>query len=176
MEGKPRINLAIIGHIDAGKSTLVGHFMFKCGLIDQRKLTALETEAKHLGKQSFKYAFVTDTLKEERQRGISINYSTFKFETPHYLYNIIDAPGHKNYVKNMITGASQADIALLVVDSTPGGLESGISPLGQTREHAILARSMGIQNLIVVVNKMDDQTVNYQEERFDQVVLQMKEV
>ena len=128
-----------------------------------------EEEAKRLGKESFKYAWVLDKLKEERERGLTIDLAFFKFETPKYFFTIIDAPGHRDFVKNMITGASQADAAILFVSAKKGEFEAGISPGGQTREHAFLARTLGVNQMVVAINKMDDPTVNWSEQRYKEV-------
>ena len=173
---KEHINIVVIGHVDAGKSTTTGHLIYKCGGIDKRKLAQLEKEANELGKGSFKYAFVLDNLKAERERGITIDISLWKFETPKYFFTIIDAPGHKDFIKNMITGTSQADAAIIVVDSTVGGFEGGISSTGQTREHALLAFTLGIKQVIVACNKQDDASVNYSEARFNNIKDEMTRV
>jgi elongation factor 1-alpha len=138
--------------------------IYKCGGIDERTIEKFEKEAKLLGKESFKYAWVLDKLKAERERGITIDIALWKFESQKYTFTIIDAPGHRDFIKNMITGTSQADIAILVVSSGIGEFEAGIGKDGQTREHALLAYTMGIKQVICAVNKMD--THNYSEERF----------
>jgi len=153
---KPMINFVSIGHVDAGKSTTVGHLIYKLGGIDKRVLEKYEKEANEKGKGSFKYAWVLDNLKAERERGITININLKKFETDKYNCTIIDAPGHRDFIKNMITGTSQADFAILVISGKAGEYESGISKTGQTKEHALLAFTLGIRNIIVGVNKMDD--------------------
>ena len=122
-----------------------------------------------MGKGSFKYAWVLDKLKAERERGITIDIALWKFETPKFYYTIIDAPGHRDFIKNMITGTSQADVALLVIASGAGEFEAGISKNGQTREHALLAFTLGVKQMIVLINKMDDKTVNWAEARYNEI-------
>jgi elongation factor 1-alpha len=143
--------------------------IFKCGGVDQRTIDKYEKEATQQHKGSFKYAWVMDKLKAERERGITIDISLWKIESPTYQFTIIDAPGHRDFIKNMITGTSQADVALLVVDASVGGFEAGISKDGQTREHALLAYTLGVKQMIVVVNKMDDKSINYGESRFKEI-------
>jgi len=166
---KPHLNLVIIGHVDHGKSTMTGHILYRLGLVDPKKMMEIEEAAKKAGKESFKYAWILDKLKEERERGLTIALSYTKFETKKYFFTIIDAPGHRDFVKNMITGASQADAAILVVSAKKGEFEAGMSPEGQTREHAILAKTMGINQLIIAVNKMDATEPPYSKERYMQV-------
>lgn len=166
---KEHLNLLVMGHVDHGKSTLVGHLLFLAGNLDPRYLQSLEEEAKKSGKEFAKFAWLGDKLKEERERDMTIDLSFWKFETPKYFFTIIDAPGHRDFVKNMITGASQADCAILVVSAKKGEYEAGMSAGGQTREHAFLAKTLGINQLILAVNKMDDATVNYDEKRFNEV-------
>ncbi|MCS7097665.1 MAG: translation elongation factor EF-1 subunit alpha [Candidatus Methanomethyliaceae archaeon] len=166
---KEHLNLLVMGHVDHGKSTLVGHLLFLAGNLDPRYLVSLEEEAKKSGKEFAKFAWLGDKLKEERERDMTIDLSFWKFETPKYFFTIIDAPGHRDFVKNMITGASQADCAILVVSAKRGEYEAGMSAGGQTREHAFLAKTLGINQLILVVNKMDDATVNYDEKRYNEV-------
>jgi elongation factor 1-alpha len=166
---KPHLNLVIIGHVDHGKSTLVGHILYRLGYFDQKTMQAIEEEAKKIGKESFKFAWLMDRMKEERERGVTIALSYMRFETKKYFFTIIDAPGHRDFIKNMITGASQADAAILVVSARKGEFEAGMSPEGQTREHAILTKTMGIDQLIVAVNKMDATEPPYSKERYLQV-------
>jgi len=166
---KPHLNLVVIGHVDHGKSTTTGHLLFLTGHLDQRTLQQIEEEAKKSGKEFAKYAWILDKLKEERERDMTIDLSFWKFETPKYYFTIIDCPGHRDFVKNMITGTSQADAALLVVSAKKGETEAGIGPAGQTREHVFLARTLGITQLIVAINKMDDPSVNWSEARYKEV-------
>jgi len=166
---KVHINLVVIGHVDSGKSTTTGHLIYKCGGIDKRTIEKFEKEAKEMGKASFKYAWVLDKLKAERERGITIDIALWKFETVKYYFTIIDAPGHRDFIKNMITGTSQADCALLVVPAATGEFEAGISKNGQTREHALLAYTLGVKQMIVLVNKMDEKSVAWAESRFNEI-------
>jgi len=166
---KEHINIVVIGHVDAGKSTTTGHLIYKCGGIDKRVIEKFEKEAQEMGKSSFKYAWVLDKLKTERERGITIDIALWKFETARYFVTVIDAPGHRDFIKNMITGTSQADCAVLVVASGTGEFEAGISKDGQTREHALLAFTLGVKQMIVAVNKMDDKSVNYGQGRYEEI-------
>nr|XP_046265494.1 elongation factor 1-alpha-like [Scatophagus argus] len=162
---KTHINIVVIGHVDSGKSTTTGHLIYKAGGIDKRTIEKFEKESQELGKQSFKYAWVMDKLKTERERGITIDIALWKFETEKYFITVIDAPGHRDFIKNMITGTSQADCAVLIVSSATGEFEAGISKNGQTREHALLAYTLGVKQMIVCINKMD--TIDYSGERFE---------
>jgi elongation factor 1-alpha len=166
---KVHINIVVIGHVDSGKSTTTGHIIYKCGGIDKRTIEKFEKEAQEMGKGSFKYAWVLDKLKAERERGITIDISLWKFETSKYYVTIIDAPGHRDFIKNMITGTSQADCAVLIVAAGVGEFEAGISKDGQTREHALLAYTLGVKQLIVAVNKMDSTEPPYSESRFSEI-------
>ena len=166
---KDKINLVVIGHVDSGKSTSTGHLIYKCGGIDERTIAKFEKEAAETGKASFKYAWVLDKLKAERERGITIDIALWKFQSDKRVFTIIDAPGHRDFIKNMITGTSQADAAVLMIASDVGGFEAGFSKDGQTREHALLAQTMGVKQMIVAVNKMDDTSVNYSQARYDEI-------
>jgi elongation factor 1-alpha len=166
---KIHINIVVIGHVDSGKSTSTGHLIYKCGGIDKRTIEKFEKEAAEMGKGSFKYAWVLDKLKAERERGITIDIALWKFETAKYYVTIIDAPGHRDFIKNMITGTSQADCAILVVAAGVGEFEAGISPNGQTREHALLAYTLGVKQMIVAINKMDSTEPPYSEKRYEEI-------
>jgi elongation factor 1-alpha len=166
MVDKEHLNLVIIGHIDHGKSTMMGAMLIETGAVTDREARELEKLAKEYDRDSWSYAFVFDRLKEERQRGITIDLAFRKFETKTKYFTIIDAPGHADFVKNMITGASQADAAILVVSGKKGEMEVGIAANGQTREHAYLAQTLGIKQLVVAVNKAD--VYDYSESRFNE--------
>jgi elongation factor 1-alpha len=160
MAEKPHLNLAVIGHIDHGKSTLVGRLMFETGAVPPHIIEKYREEAKAKGKESFVFAWVMDSLKEERDRGITIDVAHQRFDTAKYYFTVVDCPGHRDFVKNMITGASQADAAILVVAGKEG-VQS------QTKEHVFLSRTLGITQLIIAINKMDE--VNYDKARYDTV-------
>merc|ERR1712033_125269 len=166
---KTHINIVVIGHVDSGKSTSTGHLIYKCGGIDKRTIEKFEKEAQEMGKGSFKYAWVLDKLKAERERGITIDIALWKFETEKYYITIIDAPGHRDFIKNMITGTSQADCGVLIIAAGTGEFEAGISKNGQTREHALLAYTLGVKQLIVAVNKMDSTEPPYSGARFEEI-------
>ena len=166
---KPHLNLVIMGHVDHGKSTTTGHLLYANGSIDERTIRAFEDEAAKMGKGTFKYAWVLDNLKEERERGVTIDLRFLKFNTQKFDFTVIDAPGHRDFVKNMITGASQADAAVLFCSAKKGEFEAGIGPGGQTREHAFLAFTLGVRQIVVAINKMDDNTVSWKEERYTEI-------
>ncbi len=167
MANKPHVNLVFIGHVDHGKSTLVGRTMYDTGALSEQDYRKLKAEAESRGKGTFAFAYVMDQLKEERERGVTIDVAYRKFEGKKNNFTIIDAPGHKDFVKNMITGTSQADAAVLVVAA-----KEGIQP--QTREHAFLAQVMGIKELIIAINKMDEP--NYDEKVYNQVKADMEKL
>ncbi|MDP2947685.1 MAG: translation elongation factor EF-1 subunit alpha [Nanoarchaeota archaeon] len=164
---KPILNVVFVGHVDHGKSTTVGRLFYDSGIVTEQELTKLKEEAAKHGKQGFEFAYVMDNLKEERERGVTINLSYRKIVTKNYEVTIIDAPGHKDFVKNMITGASQADAAFLVVAATEGVQL-------QTTEHVSLLRTMGVNNLAILINKMD--VVGYSEEKFNEVKKKVTEI
>ncbi|MFW5746651.1 MAG: translation elongation factor EF-1 subunit alpha [Nanoarchaeota archaeon] len=159
---KEHINLVFIGHVDHGKSTTVGRLLFDSGNIDEQAMRKLKEKAEQLGKGGFEFAFAMDNLKEEQERGVTIDLAHKKFTTDKYDFTIIDAPGHKDFIKNMITGASQADAAVLVVAANDG-------VNAQTKEHVFLSRTLGVKQLIVAINKMDISGVDYKEEKYNQV-------
>jgi len=167
---KVHINIVVIGHVDSGKSTTTGHLIYKCGGIDKRTIEKFEKEAAEMGKGSFKYAWVLDKLKAERERGITIDIALWKFTTEKFNITIIDAPGHRDFIKNMITGTSQADCAVLIIAAGKGEFEAGISSNGQTREHALLAFTLGVKQLIIGVNKMDTTDPPFSQKRFNEIV------
>lgn len=169
---KPTINTIVIGHVDAGKSTLVGHLLFKLGHIANKQMHRLETDSHRSGKASFKFAWAMDETDEERGRGITVDIAKRELETANRQIVILDAPGHVDFIPAVISGAAQAEAAILVVVATRGEFETGFSMGGQTREHTYLARSLGVKSLIVVVNKMD--TVDWSWIRFNEIVEQLK--
>lgn len=164
--GKEHVNIIFIGHVDAGKSTLGGSILYATGMVDERTMDKYKKEAKDLGRESWYLSWVMDLNKEERSQGKTIEVGRGFFETEKRRYSILDAPGHKTYVPNMIGGASQADVGILVISARKGEYETGFERGGQTREHAMLAKTQGVNKLIVVINKMDDVTVDWSEERY----------
>jgi elongation factor 1-alpha len=167
MAKKEHLNLVFIGHVDSGKSTSVGRILYETGAISEQVLNKLKDEAAKVGKATFEFAFVMDALKEERERGVTIDISHREFETPKYYCTIIDAPGHRDFVKNMITGASQADAAVLQIS-----VKDGIQP--QTKEHAFLAKVLGISQIAINMNKMD--AVGYKKEEYDKVKVEAEKL
>ena len=161
---KPHINIVFVGHVDHGKSTTVGRLFYDSGNIDEQAMRKLKETAQGLGKVGFEFAFVMDNLKEEQERGVTIDLSHKKFVSKKFEYTVIDAPGHRDFIKNMITGASQADIGVLVVAASDG-------VMAQTKEHAFLLRTFGVMQLAVLVNKMD--VVNYGQAKFEEVKTQV---
>jgi len=160
MVEKEHMNLAMIGHIDHGKSTLLGRLLTEAGAIDPHIIEEYRKKAEEIGKATFEYAWVMDTLADERERGITIDVAHQRFDTNKYYYTIVDCPGHRDFVKNMITGTSQADAAVLVVDAKDG-------IMAQTKEHVFLSRTLGVTQLIIAINKMD--RVNYDQKRYEEL-------
>ncbi len=164
MAEKEHLNLIFIGHVDHGKSTTVGRILYETGALSEQQLRKLKEEAEKVGKATFEFAFTMDTLKEERERGVTIDLSHKEFETAKYNFTIIDAPGHRDFVKNMITGASQADAAVIVCSA-----KEGVQP--QTKEHAFLAKVLGIKQIVISINKMD--AVNYDRVKYEDTKMAM---
>ncbi len=166
---KPHMNMVFIGHVDHGKSTLVGRLLLDAGAIEPHVIEKFKKEAEAKGKGTFEFAWVMDNLKEERERGVTIDVAHKRFDTDKYYFTIIDAPGHRDFVKNMITGTSQADAAVLVV-AAPEGV------MAQTKEHIFLARTLGVNQVIVAVNKMDATKPEYDEARYNKVKAEVEEI
>jgi peptide chain release factor subunit 3 len=170
---KRHLNVVFIGHVDAGKSTTGGQILFLSGQVDDRTIQKYEKEAKDKSRESWYMAYIMDTNEEERVKGKTVEVGRAHFETDTTRFTILDAPGHKSYVPNMISGASQADIGVLVISARKGEFETGYERGGQTREHVQLAKTLGVTKLLVVVNKMDDPTVNWSKERYDEIESKM---
>lgn len=166
-DAKKRLNIVVVGHVDAGKSTLMGRLLNLLGSLSDRDHATNERASAKMGKGSFAYAWALDSSEEERARGVTIDVAQDHFATQHRQFTLLDAPGHRDFIPNMISGATQADAALLVIDAITGAFEAGFGQNGQTREHTLLVRSLGVQQLIVVVNKLD--AVHYDAERFDSI-------
>ncbi|KAJ7970304.1 Elongation factor [Quillaja saponaria] len=170
---KRHFNVVFIGHVDAGKSTIGGQILFLSGQVDDRTIQKYEKEAKDKSRESWYMAYIMDTNEEERVKGITVEVGRAYFETETSRFTILDAPGHKSYVPNMISGASQADVGVLVISARKGEFETGYERGGQTREHVQLAKTLGVTKLLVVVNKMDDPTVKWSKERYDEIESKM---
>ena len=165
---KEHINLVFIGHVDAGKSTIGGQLLYLTGMVDKRTLEKYEREAKEKNRESWYLSWALDTNQEERDKGKTVEVGRAYFETEHKHFTLLDAPGHRGFVPNMICGTSQADLAVLVISARKGEFETGFERGGQTREHAMLAKTAGVKHLIVLVNKMDDTTVQWSEARYNE--------
>jgi len=169
-EQLPHLNLVFIGHVDAGKSSLCGQILVQSGQVDERTLEKCEKEAKEKGRIGWELAFLIDIDEGERERGKTIDIGKAFFSTNKRRYTLLDSPGHKTYVKNAFTGIAQADIAILVISARKGEFEAGFEKEGQTREHIILAKTTGVSHLIVLINKMDDKTVEWNLDRYNEIV------
>jgi len=180
MAEKQHVSIVVCGHVDAGKSTTTGRLIFELGGIPEREMAKLRDEADKMGKSSFAFAFYMDRQKEERERGVTIQCTTKEFFTESKHYTVVDAPGHRDFIKNMLTGASQCDVALLMVPAD-GNFTTAIAKgdhstgevQGQTRQHSVLINLLGVKQLIVGVNKMDSDTAGYKQERFDEIKNEM---
>mmetsp|Transcript_6753 Transcript_6753/g.23578 ORF Transcript_6753/g.23578 Transcript_6753/m.23578 type:complete len:492 (+) Transcript_6753:440-1915(+) len=169
-DDREHLNLVFIGHVDAGKSTIGGQILFSTGAVDDRTIEKYEREAKEKNRESWYMAYIMDTNEEERAKGKTVEVGRAHFETEKKRYTVLDAPGHKNYVPNMIGGAAQADVGVLVIAARKGEFETGFERGGQTREHAQLAKTLGVAKLIVLVNKMDDPSCKWSKERYDEIL------
>lgn len=170
LDPREHLNVVFIGHVDAGKSTLGGQILFLTGMVDDRTIQKYEKEAKDKNRESWYMAYIMDTNEEERAKGKTVEVGRAHFSTEKKRYTVLDAPGHKNYVPNMIHGASQADVGILVIAARIGEFETGFERGGQTREHAQLAKTLGVTKLIIAVNKMDDPSVHWDKKRFDEII------
>lgn len=174
MDKREHLNVVLIGHVDAGKSTTSGNLLYLTGMVEQRIIDKFEREAKQRNRESWFMAFIMDTSDEERAKGKTVEVGRAYFATENKRFTILDAPGHKNYVPNMVQGASQADVAVLVISARRGEFEAGFDRSGQTREHALLAKTLGVSKLVVAVNKMDEPTVKWSEERYQAIIKKLR--
>lgn len=166
---KEHLNIVFIGHVDAGKSTMGGNLLYLSGMVDKRTMEKYEREAKEAGRESWYLSWALDSTPQERAKGKTVEVGRAYFETGSRRYTILDAPGHKTFVPSMISGAAQADVAILVISARKGEFETGFEKGGQTREHIMLVKTAGVSKLIVVINKMDDSTVGWEKVRFDEI-------
>ncbi|KAJ4828647.1 hypothetical protein Tsubulata_036136 [Turnera subulata] len=171
---KRHLSVVLIGHVDAGKSTVGGQILFLTGQVDDRTIQKYEKEAKEKSRESWYMAYIMDTNEEERAKGKTVEVGRAAFETEKTRFTILDSPGHKSYVPNMISAASQADVGVLVISAREGEFEAGYKRGGQTREHTQLAKTFGVSKLIVVINKMDDPTVNWSQQRYEEIKKEMR--
>lgn len=170
---RPHLNVVFIGHVDAGKSTTCGQILYLSGCVDERSIEKYQKEAKDKNRESWFLAYIMDTNEEEKAKGKTVEVGRAHFETENKRFTILDAPGHKSYVPNMIGGASQADIGVLLISARKGEFETGFERGGQTREHALLAKTLGVEKLILAINKMDDPSVEWAESRFIEIQKKM---
>lgn len=166
---KEHLNIVFIGHVDAGKSTMGGNLLFLTGMVDKRTMEKYEREAKEAGRDSWYLSWALDSTPQERAKGKTVEVGRAYFETSSRRYTILDAPGHKTYVPSMISGAAQADVAILVISARKGEFETGFEKGGQTREHIMLVKTAGVSKVIVVINKMDESTVEWSKERYEEI-------
>jgi peptide chain release factor subunit 3 len=166
---KEHLNIVFIGHVDAGKSTMGGNLLCITGTVDKRTMEKLEREAKEAGRESWYLSWALDSTPQERAKGKTVEVGRAYFETDQRRYTILDAPGHKTFVPSMISGAAQADVAILVISARKGEFETGFERGGQTREHIMLVKTAGVTKLVVAINKMDDVTVNWDKARYDEI-------
>ena len=166
---KEHLNIVFIGHVDAGKSTMGGNILFLSGMVDKRTMEKYERDAKEAGRESWYLSWALDSTPQERAKGKTVEVGRAYFETKSRRYTILDAPGHKTFVPSMISGAAQADVAVLVISARKGEFETGFEKGGQTREHIMLVKTAGVQKVVCVINKMDESTVQWQKARFDEI-------
>lgn len=166
---KEHLNIVFIGHVDAGKSTLGGNLLYLCGSVDKRTMEKLEKEAKDAGRETWYLSWALDSTTQERSKGKTVEVGRAYFETDARRYTVLDAPGHKTFVPSMISGAAQADIAILVISARKGEFETGFERGGQTREHIMLVKTAGVSKIIIVINKMDDPTVVWDKTRYEEI-------
>ena len=166
---KEHLNIVFIGHVDAGKSTMGGNILFLSGMVDKRTMEKYEREAKEAGRETWYLSWALDSTPLERSKGKTVEIGRAYFETNARRYTILDAPGHKTYVPSMISGAAQADVALLVISARKGEFETGFEKGGQTREHIMLVKTAGVNKVVVVINKMDDLTVKWDKARYEEI-------
>lgn len=169
MPVKEHLNIVFIGHVDAGKSTMGGNLLFITGMVDKRTMEKYERDAKEAGRESWYLSWALDSTPQERNKGKTVEVGRAYFETDLRRYTILDAPGHKTFVPSMISGAAQADVAVLVISARKGEFETGFEKGGQTREHIMLVKTAGVSKVIIVVNKMDDPTVIWDKGRYDEI-------
>lgn len=168
-DARAHLNVVFIGHVDAGKSTTCGNVLYLCGCVDDRMIEKYQKEAKDKNRESWFLAYIMDTNEEEKAKGKTVEVGRAHFETTNRRWTILDAPGHKSYVPNMIGGASQADMGVLIISARKGEFETGFERGGQTREHALLAKTLGVDKLVVAINKMDDLSVGWEQSRYDEI-------
>lgn len=172
-DSRPHLNVVFIGHVDSGKSTTCGNILFLTGQVDSRTIEKYEREAKEKNRDTWYYAYVMDTNDEERVKGKTVEVGRASFELPGIRYTILDAPGHRGFVPEMLSGAAQADVGVLIISARKGEFEAGYERGGQTREHVMLAKTLGVDRLVVAINKMDEATCNWSEERYNDIVTRL---